>query len=656
MRKGIILSLFVVLTAFTSLYAQDEVLMTINDVEVTKGEFERIYKKNNTQNSIDPKSLQEYLELFINFKLKVMEAESLKMDTAEAFVKELSGYRKQLAKPYLTDQETEDRLMVEAYERMKWDIHAAHILIEVPADAAPEDTLKAYNRIKKAKERISKGDAFEKVANEITEDKYGKQNQNGGDLGYFTAFRMVYPFESAAYKTNVGEVSDIIRTNFGYHLIKVLDKRPARGKVRVAHIMVAVPQGSSEQESHAAKEKIYNIYQKLKDGGDFGALAQEHSDDKGSARKAGELNWFGTGQMVPPFEEAAFSLANPGDYSKPVETNYGWHIIKLIEKQPLDEFENLKKEIKGKISRDARAAQSKNSIVKKLKADYNYTLNQKSLEDFYKVVDESIFEGAWDVSKAAELNTVLFTIGGQETGQQEFAQYLARFQKKGKVLPVKDHIPAMLDKFVEQKILDYEETKLEEKYPDFRYLMKEYHDGILLFELTDKLIWSKAVKDSAGLVAFHEGNKNNYMWPERVDASIYTCPEGKHVDVAKKLAIKRAKKKMTADEYNSALGKQLKDESDFLVKIEDGKFIKGENKLVDKIQWVEGITDAMDDGKGNQAFIYVNKLLPVQPKTLNEAKGLVTADYQTYLETKWVEELRAKYNVTVNKEILNSIK
>ncbi|MBU0765269.1 MAG: peptidylprolyl isomerase, partial [Bacteroidetes bacterium] len=342
MKKATVLTVISLLILSGNLHSQEneKVLMTINDQPVTIAEFERIFKKNNTKDSqVDRKSLEEYLELFINFKLKVMEAEAQQLDTAESFIRELAGYRKQLTKPYLTDQEVEENLIKEAYERLNYDVHAKHILVKLAPDASPEDTIKAYKRIMEIRDRIvKKNEPFEKVANEVSEDDYCKQNQNGGDLGYFTAFRMVYPFETAAYKTEPGQVSPPFRTNFGYHIIKVQDKRKSPGQVRVAHIMVAVPQGITPAEEEKKKARIFEVNNKLKEGGDFHALALEYSDDKGTAKRGGELNWFGTGQMLPEFENTAFLLNSPGDISEPVRTSVGWHIIKLIEKKPMGSF------------------------------------------------------------------------------------------------------------------------------------------------------------------------------------------------------------------------------------------------------------------------------------------------------------------------------
>ena len=302
--------------------------MTVAGKNITKTEFEAIYHKNNTKNAAsDTKSLEDYMQLFINFKLKVKEAEELGLDTVSAFKNELEGYRKQLAAPYLTDNEVNDKLLKEAYERMKKDVRASHILIKCDAGALPKDTLAAYNKAISARNRVVKGEDFAKVAKELSDDPSAKDN--GGDLGYFTSMQMVYPFEDVAFKTAKGAISEPIRTQFGYHIIKVLDRRPSQGQITVAHIMVRSNPGMPEEDSIAARKKIFDIYDRLKKNENFSSLALEFSDHTDSKTKGGVLPAFGTGTMVPSFENAAFALKDTNSFSMPFQTPFGWHIVKL---------------------------------------------------------------------------------------------------------------------------------------------------------------------------------------------------------------------------------------------------------------------------------------------------------------------------------------
>lgn len=649
MTKRIFLLAIVIFSTILFVNAQNEVILTIGKNDVSKTEFERIFKKNNTGEINDAKSVEEYMELFINFKLKVIEAQSLGLDTTQAFIKELAGYRKQLAKPYFVDENIEESLIKQAFDRLKKDVHAAHILIKIAPDASPEDSLIAYNKILKAKQRIEKGETFEKVAGEVSEDN---TKDKGGDLGYFTAFQMIYEFENAAYNTVPGKISDIFRTRFGYHIVKTHEIRETLGEIRVAHIMVTFPQGSTDEEQKEAEEKINMVYEELQKGGDFAQLAKEYSIDKQSSEKGGELPWFRSGRMgmVPEFEEAAFQIEKNGDYTKPVKTSYSWHIIKLIDKRDLGTYDDLKADIKTKISRDARANKSRQAVIEKLKKEYGFKENAKACADFYKAVDESFVRNEWTLEKAKNLNKTLFSFAGMDINQKEFAEFL--FLKQGKKVPsVKEFIDLTYEKFVDEKVSKYEEGRLEEKYPDFKYLMREYHDGILLFELTDQLVWSKAVKDTVGLQSFYNKNKDKYMWAERCDATVYFCKD----EATKKAVEKILKKKESKGYTNDDILKMVNTTEDKKLRIESGVYQQGENRAVDHFAWnlfpQEEISKVI-----KREYLYEGTMIKPINKTLDEAKGLVTADYQEFLEKEWIKELRNKYEITVNKEVLNTVK
>lgn len=624
----------------------DPVIMTISGKNIYKSEFENIYHKNsNKENAADKKSVNEYVDLFVNFKLKVKEAEDLGMDTTDAFKSELEGYRKQLAAPYLVDNEVNEKLLREAYERMKMDVKASHILIKLDPNALPKDTVAAYNKIIAIRNRILKGEDFGTVAKQTSDDPSAKENN--GDLGYFTALQMVYPFETMAFNTKPGEVSMPVRTRFGYHIIKVHDKRQAQGQLLTAHIMVKAPKNMSKEDSTNARNKINEIYSKVQQGGDFAELARQYSDDKGTAKKGGELPWFGTGRMVAEYEKAAFALKKNGDYSEPVLSQFGWHIIKRIDKKELPTFEEMKNELKSKVSKDSRSQKSKESMIAKIKKEYKFKENLKSRDEFIKVMDTTYFEGKWSAEKAKALNKELFSIGDKKYSQTDFAKYLESRQTKSKKTDFRQLIEAMYNGYVDQACISYEDSKLASKYPEFRLLLEEYRDGILLFELTDKKVWSAAVKDSAGLANFYAKNKNNYLWDDRVEATVYTCKDAKVAEQAKKLM----KKKKTDEDIVKTINK----DSQLNIKVENGKYLKGDNDIVDKVEWTPGMSK--DVVKDNQvSFVMINKILAKEPKTLNEAKGLVTADYQNYLEKQWVEELRKKYPVKINQDVLMTVK
>lgn len=654
MKKGVRFG-FMALTASLLLNAptasiqaqQDDasVLMTISGTPVTLGEFKKVYLKNNQkEGAIDMKDVREYLELYINYKLKVREAEEEKLDTGATFINELKGYRKQLAQPYLTDREVTDALIREAYDRMQKDVHASHILINLNHDALPKDTLAAYNRVMKIRDMIIKGADFNKVARDSSNDPSAKDN--GGDLGYFTGMQMVYPFETAAYITKPGQISMPVRTKFGYHIVKVHDMRDAQGEIVAAHIMVKLPSGASDSAAQVAKIKIDEIYGKLKNGEKFDDLAVKFSDDKGSAKNGGQLPPFGTGRMVPEFEKAAFALNNNGDFSEPVRTSYGWHIIRRLEKKPVPTFEEKKQDLKTMVGRDSRADVSKASMINRIKKEYGFKEVPKNKDLFINALDSSLVSGEWTADKMKNFNKSLFTFAGKTITQTDFARYIEDHQTKKGNSDARQIGYQLYQQFVDETCLQHEENQLETKYPEFKSLMQEYRDGILLFDLTDKKVWSKAVKDSAGLAGYYEKNKNNYMWDRRCDAIIYTCSNEKIASSALKLL----KKKKPMVEVLTTLNK----DSQLNVNTKDGKFTKGENEIIDAIEWKTGLSPNMTRNN-SVVFVDVIRILEPMPKTLDEAKGIITADYQNHLEKEWISSLRAKYPVTVNQDVLNSI-
>jgi len=653
MKKKFFFLFFLLIIFIQSPQSQDnnEILLTIHDRKITKAEFERIYRKNNRNSSIiDKKSLEEYLDLFINFKLKVIEAKELGLDITASFIKEFEGYRKQLAKPYLIDNKTNEELISEAYKRIKQEVRASHILIRVDINATPEDTLFAYNKTLNIRERLLEGEPFEIVAKRTSDDPSVKNN--GGDLGYFTAFQMPYSFETAAYNTNVSELSMPVTTRFGYHIIKVTDKRVAQGQIKVAHILLTVSQGAKQEEKEKARKKIVDIYEQLKNDEDFGELAKKYSEDPGTAKNGGELPWFGVGRiMVREFENAAFALKKNGDISGPVRTSVGWHIIKRIDKKEIESFDEMKTQLENKISKDERALISKMSFIQKLKREYKFEEDTKMLNAFYQVVDNSVFEGKWDIAKAKTLDGTLFILLDSKFSQQDFARFLAGEKIRKKPIPIKNYVDKMYEDFVNETVIQFEEKRLEDKYPEFKYLLNEYHDGILLFELTDRMVWSKAINDTIGLKEFYEKNKNNYFWEKRIDATIFTCSNNKTAKKAKKLVNKRAKKEYSDEDILNKININAEEN---LLAIENEIFSKGDNEFTDLIKWDKGISKNINQ-EGKTIFVVINQVIYQEPKSLQQAKGIITADYQTYLEKLWIEKLKKKYKVTVSKKVLSTI-
>ncbi len=639
----------------------DPVLMTINGENVTKSEFLAVFLKNNTNKNapIDPKSVNEYLDLFINFKLKVKEAEMLKLDTSVAFINELAGYRKQLAQPYLVDKEVNEVLLNEAYDRSKYDIRASHILIRVEKDASPKDSLKAYNKISDLRNRFLKGESFAKLAVEASEDPSARDQRaeggrpgykgNKGDLGYFSVFDMVYPFENAAFNTPIGQVSSVIRTDFGYHIIYVADKKPALGKVHVAHLLVKLNENPTAADSVAALARVKEIKDKILKGENFDELVKQYSDDKGSAPKGGLLPWFGPNRMVPEFVSVLYNLQTDA-ISEPVATMYGWHFIKMLEKSKTQTFDEAKSELKMKIARDVRSNKSKDSFIERLKAEYSYTTFPKTLDEFIPLIDSTFKTGSWKASKASNLTKPMFVLNGIKYTQTQFATYLEKHQGDSPKEEAGSVLKNRFKSWVEEEIVSYEDTRLSDKYADFRALLKEYRDGILLFDLTDRKVWSKAIKDSVGLQDYYDELKSNYKYPRRADATIYKAKDEKNANKALKIIQKETAKGTSPAEIVKIVNAKGE-----IITFESNIYAKGDNAVLDEFEWKSGLSNVILS-KDNFYIIHIDKVLEPSVKPITEIKGIVISEYQNYLEREWIRELKAKYTVVVNQEVLNSIK
>lgn len=651
MKKQLLIAFGLSLALSSSAVAQqDPVLMEVNGKKITKSEFLQIYLKNNNDPKYDKQTLDEYIELFKKFQLKVVEAEVLGYDTVPKLKRELEGYQKQLAQPYLTDNEMNKTLVDQAYERMKTEVRASHILVNIDQNASPEDTLKAYKRIMALRDKVLKGEDFATLAksNEGSDDPSAQSN--GGDLGYFTAFQMVYPFEEAAYNLKVGEVSKPVRTRFGYHILKVTDKRDARGTMKAAHLMIAANKGSDPDDViERASAKANEIYEKLVAGEEFEDLVKAYSDDPSSNSNGGILPVFGTGattRMIPEFEETAFSLKNDGDFSKPIQTDFGFHIIKRLELTPLRSFDELKKEIESRVNRDDRANLTQNSYVEKLKREYAFEdKSADAIKWFEKNLDSSIYKGEFDVTKITA-DKPLFVLDGKTYSQKDFVQYINGNPRLSRGSALNEIARKQYPEWVKNSVIELEKTKLSIKYPEYKALMNEYHDGILLYEIMSDKVWNKAMTDTTGLKAFHEANKSNYVWDKRYDVVVY---ESVSADVAKKV-YKLAKKKLHSD----SISKVINEGTELNLRVRTGKFELSKTPYL-KDQPLKKGTNKPYNFDGKNYVIVLNEIIDAKNKELSEAKGLITSDYQTYLEKEWLKELEQKHTIKVNEEVLYSL-
>jgi peptidyl-prolyl cis-trans isomerase SurA len=475
---------FCVLSIFSQ--KKKEVLVTINKEKITINEFKRVYEKNlDAIEDEKAKDVKDNLDLYINYKLKVADAYQIKLDTLSSYKREMETYKNQLIAPYLQDTLFLKQLIKETYYRLVNELNVAHILVKLEENASPIDTLAAYDKILEARDRILKGISFQEVAKEVSEDPSAKEN--GGDLGYFGAFRMVYPFEDTAFKTEVGEISMPFRTDYGYHIIQVNDTRKSLGEVEVAHIFI-------DETGNAGKLKIDSIYTKLKAGESFVALAKTYSKDSGSRDNGGKLQKFGSGSMAKPFEDVAFSLEKEGDYHQPIETRFGWHIIKLVKKYPMQSFEDMKVGIEDQLRRSGRAKLSDDAVINRLKKEYKIT-ESPTIKDF---LNKSNIRS---IPKDS-LQETLLTINNKKIKQESFINFINNRRQYA--------VPKLFEMFKDEEIKEYFKENLVFTEPEYAATLKEYQDGLLLFELMQEKIWKKSSEDTLALQNYFEQNISKF--------------------------------------------------------------------------------------------------------------------------------------------------
>lgn len=622
---------------------EKDVLFTVDDEPVYVSEFLRVYNKNlDLVQDESQKDVDAYLKLFTNYKLKLKEAKALRLHEKPAYIRELESYKKQLAKNYITDSKVTDALIEEAFVRMTKEVNANHILIKVDENASPEDSLIAYNKIVKLRDRaLSEG--FEKVRAEV----HNGQTVYGEKLGYFGGFKMVYKFENAAFNTNVGDVSKPFRTRFGYHIVNVLDKRDSRGERTVAHIMVI----ENKKDSLAEKPevRIQDIYKKLNQGEAFEALAKQFSDDKNSASKGGMLKAFSGGQLrAKEFEDVAFTLENIGDVSEPFKTDFGWHIVKLHKITPVGSFEALKPELEQKVKRDSRSKLIDNALTTKLKTKYNIGDTPPNLDYFISILNEDYFKRTWKLPADFKGNEPIVKIGDKQFTYNDFGVYLINSQRNGtNKEPIESLVSKKYDAFLNDSLVKYQEDHLEEENEDYAHIVSEYRDGLLLFDLMENTIWNTSKTDSTAIQTYYDAHKTNYMLPKRIDAIVASS--------AKQKALKKVSKLLSQDMPIDRI-KSLVNSNDKVDVIFTSDIMDAEHQaLPENFEFKKGISKIH---KHNDAFVLVkvkDVLLETQ-KTFEDAKGAVMSDYQNYKEENWINDLKNKYKVVLNQDVLKAVK
>jgi peptidyl-prolyl cis-trans isomerase SurA len=629
----------------------ESVLFTSANDTVFADDFLYVFRKNRMVDSTvarKPESteqaMKEYLDLYVNFRLKVKAAEEAGLDQKESFKQELAQYREQLAKPYLIENRVTEQLIEDAYERMKQEVRASHILIEVPEDASPQDTLKAYQLADSLRTLAQDGTSFSMLAEQYSSDPSAASN--GGDLGYFSALQMVYPFEKAAYSTETGDISQPVRTRFGYHIIKVQDKRPSQGKVKVAHIMIR-PSGDNDS---IAYQKAKQVYEQLRNGADWGEMVERFSEDVSTKSKDGELPYFGTGNMIESFENAAFALENPGDISQPVKTRFGWHIIKLIDRQKLEPMEKLRPTLERQVERSIQAEVRQDEMISTLKNESDFEADAANTNQaIYYLYAEEQAESA-----EPDRGAVLFAVADTTIEIGNFYNYVQ--EKQGALSADSATSHQLYEDFEAETLLAYEKNHLADNNEEYRRILQEYRDGILLFDIMEDKVWSKAVEDSVGLHSYFENHRDDYRWQERVEATI--------LDAQSQAILEQAQRQLgeisgpLSEEKIAEIEGAFNEKNPLALQIHQDKYERGEERtsveaIIDKVTWEPG-TYTMEEN-GRFYHILIHDVLPPKLKELDEVRGIVIADYQNELDRQWIAALREKYPVEIDEDVLQRV-
>jgi peptidyl-prolyl cis-trans isomerase SurA len=625
----------------------NDILFAIAGNDVPVSEFLYIYKKNlGNKADFSRKSLEEYLDLYIKFKLKVQKAKDMNLDKTNAFKKEMAGYREQLAKSYLVDKEVSEKLMRETYDRMQKDLKVSHILISTGPGNKYEE--KAKQKVNQIYNDLKKGESFSELAKKYSDDKYSKNA--GGDLGWVTAMlpEGFYEFENRIYSLKPGEFSKPFRTKFGYHIVKLENERPARGEIEASHILIR--DKKKGKPIPGAKAKIDSIYDRLVAGENFVQLARKYSMDNKTAIKGGYLGYFGINKYGQIFEDQAFSLKNNNDFTKPFKTVLGWHIIKRMSKPGIKPYDKVRKSLINKINKNERFEIARKALIEKIKKEAGFKEYTEVLDSFISKLDKSFYSFKW---KAPEYkDSLLFQLGNENVMLGDFVRYIESNQRKRiqlrKKKSVEESLKKFYDSFVADKCIKYEESHLEEKYPDFKFLMQEYTEGNLLFEVMEKEVWNKASSDTTGLKKFYEENKEKYQWKPRAELYTYTI----HSDNPK--LIKKVLKYIKKRSHKKLIKKFNKKKQLITFKIDKLEINSKELKGM-KFKESEISEPFFDKTKKIVTVKKISKIIPKSTKSLDEAKGYVIADYQEYLEKKWLESLQKEYKVVVNKQVFESL-
>ncbi|HLT08004.1 MAG TPA: peptidylprolyl isomerase [Cyclobacteriaceae bacterium] len=632
----------------TMVSMEPEFLFAIDNDRVLADEFLYTLSKNqhlkdHKSQSITEEDFEQNFELFLNFKLKVKEAERQGLDQSEEFYNEFNIIKEDLKKPYLLENSIQEGELRKAYSRMQEALKASHILIQFPPNAGHEDSIAVLQMAENLRQRAESGEDFNQLAIAYSDDPSVVNSH--GDLGYFTSLQMVYPFEDAAYSLQVGEISAPVPTNFGYHIIKLLDRRPNPGQIRVSHILVRIDPSNPASEDRA-KTRIANIYTFLQQGEEtWEEVVRRFSEDEGTKDTGGLLPWFGVGAIVPEFEEIAFSLTERHEISPPVRTQFGYHIIRLEDTKPIAPYEEMEPLLKSKILRDSRSQLVRSQVIAMQKAKFGFVENEVLVDSLRPIFNQHFHEGieqlATHLDKRGLLDSTLMTIQAHPLSVKLFLDFIQEDTVVVKTESGNSFDP-WYNEYQEHMLAEVEEADLTHHNAEYRMLVKEYREGILLFSLMNDMVWQKALMDSVGQLAYYEEHIDQYQWPERVQGLI--------VSVEDESQLAKVRRFLQGKVYQKKLKPRLEDQflNDYpgLFTLEEGIFAIKEHPVLSKLDSQNKNQEVVQDGR--RYFILLGDIIPAGPKAFDETRGKVIQDYQKHLDSQLIQSLKEKHVIQIN--------
>ena len=632
--------------------AQEQVttLFTVGKKAVDKEELIHLISKEkpgaNASTTLTREEFESNFELFLNFKLKVAEAEALGLDKSEEFFLEFASFKETLIAPFLIKNSLEEGELRKIYGRMQEIVRANHILFQFPANASKADSIAVLTQVLKVKAELENGADFSALALPHSDDPSAKINK--GDLGYFTGLQMIPQFEEAAYSLPLGNISDPVLTDFGYHIIQVKDRKANPGEVSVSHILVRFDSDNEAQEENA-RRKISDIYAEIqKENTIWEDIVKETSEDLSTKDEGGILPWFGVGTMIPEFELAAFTLTELGEISPPLKTQYGYHILRLEGKRELQPYAELEQSIKSKILRSSKSGMIQSQVVAMQKARYGFDENEAAVENLSSVfTSTSLASFATDLTTKGLAKTELFTLQGKKYLATDLLAYALQEEitPKGSA----GFFASWYTKFVAQTLAKTEEKDLEKNNKDYQALIKEYRDGILLFSLTNKEVWQKGLTDSLGQVQYFNQNLQNYQWKNRINGYIVKINDLAKLEVARKALQNKTYDSNAFTTFESSFTSTSPD----AYSIESGTFEYETHPLLSKVDLGKIYQELQHEG--STYLIILGETLPAGPKKFEEVRGPVIRDYQAQLEKKLNERLKAKFPMQINTAVKEKV-